>query len=232
MMQSIDRLVWLLLILIVICIPLAIYFAEVDLHIAQHFYIVGEGFPLSRDSLFATIHDSVRPFTIAMSAMLLMLLLLHYVKPALAPKAFTKSITIYLILALIMGPGLVVNSLFKDQWGRARPHQIEQFGGDKQFSPPMLMADQCERNCSFVAGDPSVGFYFMAFALAFPAWRLFFLCMTFGLGGVLGVTRIVQGAHFFSDVAFSMLFTFFVCAVLYKGCLRCQNKAGKDRNAG
>ena len=226
MMQPIDRLVWLLMILIVLCIPPAIYFAEVDLHIAQRFYIVGEGFPLSRDTIFATIHDSVRPLTIVISAMLLIILLLHYFKPSLTPKAFTKSITIYLLLALIMGPGLVVNSLFKDQWGRARPHQVEQFGGEKQFTPPILIADQCERNCSFVSGDPSVGFYFLAFALAFPAWRLFFLCLTFGLGGLFGVTRIVQGAHFFTDVVFSMLFTFLVCAALYKGCLRCQRNIG------
>ena len=39
------------------------------------------------------------------------------------------------IVSFIMGPGILVNSVFKDHWGRARPVTVEQFGGDLVFSP-------------------------------------------------------------------------------------------------
>ena len=42
------------------------------------------------------------------------------------------------IIGLIMGPiigsGLIANWYFKDQWGRARPIQVKEFGGEKEFT--------------------------------------------------------------------------------------------------
>ena len=43
--------------------------------------------------------------------------------------------------------------------------QIAEFGGDKRFTPAFVPSDQCARNCSFPAGDPAVGFYFVAAGL-------------------------------------------------------------------
>src|SRR5262245_46652385 len=59
---------------------------------------------------------------------------------------------LFLAACLAAGPGLVANLIFKDQWGRARPRQIVEFGGTKAFSPPLLRTDQCSRNCSFFSG--------------------------------------------------------------------------------
>src|SRR5690348_101389 len=39
---------------------------------------------------------------------------------------------IFLVCCLALGPGLLANTLFKDHWGRARPTQIEAFGGTRQ----------------------------------------------------------------------------------------------------
>src|SRR5690606_38611793 len=78
---------------------------------------------------------------------------------------------IFLFLALAIGPGLVANTVFKDHWGRARPREITQFGGEAHFSPPLVLSDQCRRNCSFVAGDPTVGWYATSFAYLAPVRR-------------------------------------------------------------
>jgi len=32
---------------------------------------------------------------------------------------------------MIIGPGLLVNTVFKEHWGRARPSQVEEFGGQQ-----------------------------------------------------------------------------------------------------
>ena len=60
-----------------------------------------------------------------------------------------------MIHAFCFGPGLVVNGVLKAFWGRARPSQILEFGGAAQFTPPVQIADQCARNCSFVSGEAS-----------------------------------------------------------------------------
>jgi len=187
---------------------------QIDIKITGLFYNNASGFYLDEHPVLQFLHKSVRYITITLSLLWIGLLVLSYI----SRKEFfglTKRKLAYLILALAIGPGLVVNTIFKDQWGRARPHHTEVFGGEKQFTPPFIMSDQCDRNCSFVSGDPSVGFYFFALAFAIPAYRKLFLTSAMTLGLIFGATRIIQGAHFTSDVIFSGVFTFSVCYLLY-----------------
>src|SRR5207249_3238038 len=68
--------------------------------------------------------------------------------------------------------GLIANTLFKDHWGRARPAQIEAFGGTRQFTPAPLPAAQCDRNCAFVSGHAAFAFSLVSFAFLLPlGWR-------------------------------------------------------------
>jgi lipid A 4'-phosphatase len=122
---------------------------------------------------------------------------------------------LYLLLVMVIGPGLLVNTLFKDQWGRARPSQIEEFGGTKQFTRAAIPADQCEKNCSFVSGHASVGFFFLAFAYVWPRRRVFWLAAGTGLGLGIGLVRIMQGGHFFSDVIFCGIVVYLSARVLH-----------------
>ncbi len=112
----------------------------------------------------------------------------------------------FLLLSLITGPGLVANALFKEYWGRARPRDVEFFGGDKLFTPPLMVTDQCNTNCSFVSGDASLAFTMLAFALVMPANRQRWVLLAVAFGILISVTRIVQGAHFPSDTLFAGIF--------------------------
>ena len=122
---------------------------------------------------------------------------------------------VYLLLVMLIGPGLLVNAVFKDHWGRARPSQVTQFGGGQQFTPAAIPADQCPKNCSFVSGHASVGFYFLALAFVLPRRRRLWLTLgtAFGLG--IGLVRIVQGGHFFSDVVFAGIIVYLTALVLH-----------------
>lgn len=123
---------------------------------------------------------------------------------------------LYLVLSAVAGPGLVTNLLLKDHWGRARPVQIEEFGGDRAFSPVLFLSDQCERNCSFVSGEAS-SIYLMFFALAMllPHWRVGLFLSGIALGTASGFIRITAGGHFLSDVIFAGIFMALVAQILY-----------------
>ncbi|HUZ73664.1 MAG TPA: phosphatase PAP2 family protein [Stellaceae bacterium] len=124
---------------------------------------------------------------------------------------------LFLLVALAVGPGLIVNTLFKDHWGRARPAQIVAFGGDKRFTPAFVPSDQCGTNCSFPSGDPAVGYYFVAAGfLAAPQRRRRLVAGALTLGAVIGVARIAQGAHFLSDVIASGFIIFATTWLLHR----------------
>jgi lipid A 4'-phosphatase len=111
---------------------------------------------------------------------------------------------LFLGACLVIGPGIVGNVILKDHWGRARPVHLVEFGGSKTYSRPLVLSDQCARNCSFVAGEASMMYAtFFAAAFLFPAMgrRLIIVGVFFGL--LSGVVRISQGAHFLSDVIFA-----------------------------
>jgi membrane-associated phospholipid phosphatase len=116
-----------------------------------------------------------------------------------------------------VGPGLLANTLFKDHWGRARPVQIEAFGGTHRFTPAPLPAAECDRNCAFVSGHAALGFSLVSLAFLLPRGRSRRLGIAFalGFGALVGLGRIVQGAHFLSDVVYAGLLVYGTTALLY-----------------
>lgn len=121
----------------------------------------------------------------------------------------------FLFTTIILGPGLIANLIFKEHWGRARPRQIIEFGGTQDFTPPLFMTDQCDTNCSFVSGDASMGFALLAVTLILPWGRKLFVPTALLFGFFIGGIRMVQGAHFLSDVLFAGLFVTTTIVGLY-----------------
>lgn len=112
----------------------------------------------------------------------------------------------FLIGSLILGPGLVVESILKTFSGRARPRDVTQFGGDDPFTPALRLADACERNCSFVSGHAALAFWATAFAFLMPTeHRVPVFVAGLALGFLMGIARMAEGAHFLSDVIFAGL---------------------------
>jgi len=185
-----------------------VLFPAVDLWSSGLFYRPGAGFYLAQWPPFAAVRAAM-PYAVALLAL---------AAAVLACVPGRRRAGIFLLLALALGPGLVVNSLFKDHWGRARPAQVTEFGGDKRFTPAFAPSDQCRSNCSFPAGDPSVGFFLVAAAFLLPARRARrnATAAALGLGALLGLMRIAQGGHFLSDVVASGFLVFAVSWALYR----------------
>jgi membrane-associated PAP2 superfamily phosphatase len=116
---------------------------------------------------------------------------------------------LFLVLTLAFAPGILTNVVLKDHWGRSRPIDVTEFGGTDRFTPWWDPRGECPGNCSFVAGEPSGAFWTLApAALAPPQWRLLANGAALAFGVAIGVLRIAGGGHFFTDVAFSGVFTF------------------------
>ncbi len=47
----------------------------------------------------------------------------------------------FVFLLMIVGPGLFVNALFKEYWGRPRPREIVEFNGGTNYVPPLMMGE-------------------------------------------------------------------------------------------
>jgi lipid A 4'-phosphatase len=133
----------------------------------------------------------------------------------------------FLFAALVLGPGLLANTLLKDHWGRARPTQIEAFGGLHRFTPAPLPAAECERNCAFVSGHAALGFSLVAFGFLLPPGRSRNrgLAAALGFGALVGFARIAQGGHFLSDVVYAGLLVFGTTTVLYWWIVQCDGLA-------
>ncbi len=111
---------------------------------------------------------------------------------------------LFLLASFAAGPGLVANVVFKDNWGRARPREVVQYGGEKQFTPPLLRANQCTDNCSFISGEAAAVYVpFFAAALLLPHVRVALIIGGLVAGTTTGLVRMSTGGHFLSDILFA-----------------------------
>lgn len=123
---------------------------------------------------------------------------------------------LFLALMLLLGPGLLVNLCMKDHWGRPRPHEISDFGGQRDYHP--VWCPSAENGYSFPSGHASMGFYLMA--PGFLLWRTRRVAAVtfFGLGLIagtaMGMARIIQGSHFATDILWSAGFVYFAGILL------------------
>ena len=116
----------------------------------------------------------------------------------------------FVLIGGLLGPVLLVDATLKEHSGRARPERIEQFGGIRQFTPAFVVADQCEKNCSFVSGHVATASFIMAFGwLGAPAVRRRWLLASIGFGAFMALARMAPGGHFLSDTIFAWFATYF-----------------------
>jgi lipid A 4'-phosphatase len=176
-----------------------------DLWASGLFYRPEDGFFLAQWAPVRALYRSVPWLVTAQAVGIPLLLLLSWWRGRRTAGLDLKA-GVFILLVLAIGPGLVVNAALKDHWGRARPSQVTEFGGARDFTPAPLPAAQCERNCSFVAGHPAAGFALLAYAFLASGWRRRWIAGgAIGFGSLLGVVRLAQGGHFLSDVVFSGL---------------------------
>ena len=118
-----------------------------------------------------------------------------------------RTLCVFMFFLLALGPGLVVNGVLKDNWGRPRPRDTVEFNGNLEYQAPFVISDQGGK--SFPCGHCSVAFAFVGigFWLRERSRRWFWFILIFSLlsGLVVGLARVAVGAHYLSDVLVSGL---------------------------
>jgi membrane-associated PAP2 superfamily phosphatase len=207
-------------------------FPSLDLAIAGGFYPVrdagGNMFAWRISPTLLRIHDIalnagfvlVAPAVIALVAKLL----LPRTRMLISGRAI-----VFLISTMLLAPGLVTNVVLKDHWGRPRPIDVTQFGGDQHFVAWWDPRGDCPSNCSFVSGDVSTtAWTFAPAALAPPQYRALAYGAALALTVLMAAIRIMAGGHFPSDTIFAGVFTFLIVwlayAVIYRWRTRLDDK--------
>ncbi len=175
----------------------AVLGGETTAHLGVKFWPAGAHFPW--DFLY---HWGPIP-SFVLAAMALLALISGFFVPRIA---CCRRKAVFILLFIALGPGLVINVLLKDQLGRARPREVIEFGGKYQFTQ-IWEHGQAGTNSSFPSGHASIAFFMIApwFVLRDEKQKaaVGFLVFGLSLGTLVGIARILQGGHFFSDVVWS-----------------------------
>ena len=187
----------------------------IDLAVSAAFFDPVTGFYGDHAPFSQLLYRGIPTFSRIIIIGLICALLIHLFMRS--PQAVKRRIQIgYLVAALILGPGLVIDAVLKSYWGRARPVQVTEFGGERQFTPALYPARQCKDNCSFVSGHAAAGFYFVSLGfLGGPLVRRRWTLTGLFAGAIFGYGRITQGGHFLSDVVFSFYACWFSAWVMW-----------------
>ena len=204
---NVNIFIWLAFFL---CSILFIIYPEIDIYISSLFY--EDGFFL-RGSLYEVFFYKSVPIvvtTLAVGSIALFAYnrfthknILHIDKRTIA----------YIVLVLALAPGLIVNATFKENWGRARPHEVKEFGGNKTFSPAFIVSNQ--QGNSFSSGHGSAAFSVLGFALLARSRKKLWITLALSYGVAVSFARIIGGGHFFSDNVTSFFIVYITTYILH-----------------
>ena len=193
-------------------------FPSLDLAVERVFYIVRSGaymfgWRLSPTLMF--VHNIALNAGFVLVAPAVIALVLKLVMPQRKLVISGRAI-IFLIATMVLAPGLMVNVALKDHWGRPRPIDVTQFGGDQHFVAWWDPRGDCPGNCSFVSGDVATTAWTLApAALLPPQWRALGYGAALALTVFMAVIRMMAGGHFPSDTIFAGVFTFLIIWLAY-----------------
>jgi len=206
---------WAVPIVILAAATIVFWTTDLDLAIERLFYKAGAGWVHKDDQPWHGLYKLgvVPAWCMALSA-LAVLIASRWV----AGWVRHRRTALFLVVVMAVGPGLLVNELFKKHWGRPRPLDVYEFDGDRAFVPVWVKSPAGNGN-SFASGHASTGFYLFApwFFMRRRSMKkaLWWLALGAAYGSIVGLARMVQGAHFISDVVWAAGLVYLTGLALY-----------------
>ena len=193
----------------------AIDIAGVDLAVEALFYSPGAGWALGGREPWVFLYRYGNIPAFALGVMGVIAFALSFFSERFRPD---RMAALFVVVLLALGPGLLVNTVFKDHWGRPRPADIVQFGGTETYRS-FWHPGSPDQGRSFPSGHAAVGFFLMApfFVLRrkAPGWARRALLAGILYGLTMGLGRMIQGGHFLTDVIWSGCMVYFTGLFLY-----------------
>jgi len=191
-------------------------FPAMDIAASEAFFRAGAGFPLSQEPLLKAFRKSSDLVLALLVTGLIVTLAWGIARRGLSALVSARR-SVFLIAALVIGPGLVVNGLFKSWWGRPRPVAVDVFGGEAPYQTVWQLSDWCQSNCSFVSGEASSAAWLVAATVLIPARLRPVLVPPVVLYALLiSLNRLAFGGHFLSDIVLSWAISGLVFTILYR----------------
>ena len=211
-------------------ILLAIFYAfpQIDIAVSRHFFLVDTckssdvaakicgHFPYGRTAFLETLRTIFfrLPYFVAV-ALLFMLIACYRHHGATFNALRARNLKIAL-LSLLLGPGLIVNGILKEHWGRPRPINTLDFGGTLDFMQAGSFAGKCISNCSFVSGEAASAGWLLCLLVLIPQpARTGLFLPILAISMLTPLMRLAFGAHFLSDVVLGWLLSVVVFAGIY-----------------
>lgn len=222
---------WLTVPLALLVMLSAMELTNIDRIVSHWFYDESmAAFPLRYTFLLETVMHYWTKYAVILTAFLVAAAAgLTYLLPPLRSR---RRILLFIVLAMTLAP-LTVTAL-KEVTNRPCPWELAEFGGAIPYTH--LFGAHIEAHAPgrcFPAGHASTGFALMAFFFAAHHERRrmqarLALIAGIGAGLVLGIGRVVQGAHFISHVLWSGLVCWLVMTALYALLMHHRNTPGID----
>ncbi|WP_294961860.1 phosphatase PAP2 family protein [Sulfurimonas sp.] len=187
-------------------------FPQIDITVASLFYD-GKSFPLNGSWIENILYHSVKPLIIIFALSSIIIFIYNNIKKKNILGIDSKAI-IFILLILTIAPALIVNTTLKENWGRARPAQTINFGGDKEFTPAFIPSNQ--GGYSFSSGHTAAAFSLLGFALLAKRRKKLFISLVMIYGTLVSIARMASGGHFLSDVVTSFFIVFISTYIIYK----------------
>jgi membrane-associated PAP2 superfamily phosphatase len=200
---------------ILAALTLLFRFTNLDIFIADFFFDEASWFWF-RQTIVGRWSPELAPLLAALALLYIVVVLLGSVW--IERLRAQRVVAGFMLVCLALGPGLIVNLVFKDNFGRPRPFDVERYGGSMPYMP-LWEPSSTLPGYSFPSGDASVGFYcgLPAFVIwrrnRRLAWR--FVALGLVLGSAIGLGRIAWGAHWVSDVVWSAGFIYITGLIVH-----------------
>ncbi len=205
--------------LLAVASALFYYFPQIDLFAARELYLGGGKFLLSDNKLAAFFHGPLdmvikSGFAVAFVAYLALCAIKFKI-----PRQVHEKLWI-LFGTIIMAELVIINWVLKNHWGRARPVQVDEFGGTAHFEPAWRISHECASNCSFTSGHAANAACLALLVLFLPQrLRPLGTILAVIFVAIVGFMRMARGAHFLSDVTISPLIVL-ATAMVIQDCLK------------
>jgi lipid A 4'-phosphatase len=201
-------------------------FPGLDLLISAHYYSPQGGFVHRQDPVVMALYNWTPWIG---RGLLVVMAVFAMAAPALARRfdargreawatacrgAWRHAAVVALCSALV-GPGIVIEGVLKNTVGRPRPVQVAFFGGTQAYQGPLALGPDPGSHKSFVSSHAAAGFALMGLGLTCGAvWRRRWFLIGTVTGSAVGLGRVMQGGHFFSDILFAFYAVWLSCELV------------------
>ncbi|MCC5830429.1 MAG: phosphatase PAP2 family protein [Phycisphaeraceae bacterium] len=187
---------------IMLLVMMVFWITDLDLIMMRWFFAptgAETDWPYGHALFWSILYELANPIAGAVALVAIGLILVGTFRPH---RHRLKPAGLCLFLCLLIGPGLLVNVVLKDYWGRPRPRQVEPLGGMMRHIPPGMIG-YVGMGKSFPSGHASAAFILgVPYFLLYRRHRRLAWCVLglgIGMGLLMGGARMAAGGHFPSD---------------------------------